>query len=479
MNFDSKKTSTLLTTERKNQRGAALVTAIFAILLATLIGFALHYSAYVSQAIAINDRDNTEALYLADAGISHATALISKVASSDFSKILAAGANPTPGTGDELSVPPIADLWSTSEAIPAGNKTSGGVTGIGAGGAGRYWVTVKNDAATGETETTDKNGILILTSTGVGRNGATATIEAIYYAKSVNLPAVLTNGKTKIAGSVRVQGDNGILHSNDTLRIDGAPCADQYFSTSTDIINPSKLKGTNCSGSGFNRFSQPLMEPPILNIRDDFYGKTTFTLGAIGTQAGKVYSGSGTLLADTSKTGNKWTNTDGSTWIWDSGKALWIQSGNKVTNGSYYSEGNIAITGNFGNPSTPARVSFIAEGFIYNQGKQNLAPSYQNYTLIAGTDIKLSGKFSETEIADLELEGFTYAHHQIDFSGTPTLRGSVVAANQGDTASPGGINLVPLDSGWMKISGNPTIISDTGVVFTFGSQILSWREVRY
>jgi Tfp pilus assembly protein PilX len=117
---------------KSNEQGAALITAIFAILLATLIGFALHYSAAVSQSIAINDRDNTEALYLADAGITHAIALISIVPSADFSKILIAGANTAPGTGDELSVPPTAELWSTAGSIPAGNKTSGGVTSFGA-----------------------------------------------------------------------------------------------------------------------------------------------------------------------------------------------------------------------------------------------------------------------------------------------------------------------------------------------------------
>lgn len=462
-----------------DEQGAALVIAIFSILIATLIGFALHYSAYVSQAIAINDRDNTEAFYLADAGIEHAIVLIKKVPSEDFSKILVAGTNTTPGTGDELSVPPTVGLWTTAAGIPAGSKTSGGMTGFGAGGAGRYWVTVKNDTATGETSTTDINGILVVTATGVGRNGSTVTIETNYYSKSINLPAVLINGKAKIAGSISVEGANGILHSNDTLRIDGAPCAEQYFSTSADIINPSKLKGSNCSGTGINRYSQPSIQTPILNVHDKFYGKTSFILGTTGTEAGKVYSGAGTLIADTNATGKKWTNTDGSIWLWDPTKMLWTQSGNKVTNGSYYSDGNIAVTGNFGTNAAPAQLSLFTEGYIYNQGKQYITPFYENYTLVAGTDIKLSGKFSETEIADLELEGFTYAHHQIDFSGTPTLRGSVVAANQGDTDSPGGLNLVPLDSGWIKMNGNPTIVSDSGVTFSFGSQIMSWREVRY
>jgi Tfp pilus assembly protein PilX len=466
--------------KRKNQEGAALVIAVFAILIATLIGFALHYSAYVSQAIAINDRNNTEALYLADAGVNHALILISKVPKADFSKILIAGANTTQGTGDELSVPPTTGLWTTAQSIPAGSKTSGGVTGIGAGGAGRYWVSVKNDTATGETATTDTNGILIVTSTGIGRDGATSTVEATVFSKTVSYPAVLINGKAKIAGSVSVEGTNGILHSNDTLRIDGAPCADQYFSTAADIINASKLKGSNCSGAGVNRYSQPVIEPPVYDVRNDFYGKTTYILGAIGAQAGKVYTGTGVLVANTTTTSNTWTNSDGSVWTWSPSIATWIQSGTKITSASYYSEGNIAITGNFGTKAAPAKVSFFAEGFIYNQGKQYLTPHYSGITLMAGTDILLRGKFT-ADADDLEAEGITYANHQIDFAGTPVLNGIVIAANRADTNSYGcNCNLVPLDSsGFMSINGNVTVISNGGNTIEQGASVVSWREVRY
>lgn len=477
MNLTAKKTTSSI--KQTREKGAALVTAIFAILLATLIGFALHYSAVVSQAIAINDRNNTEALYLADAGINHALALVNKVPKSDFSKILVAGANTAPNTGDELSVPPTTGLWTTAEGIPAGSKTSGGVTGIGASGTGRYWVTVKNDTATGETATTDSNGTLIITSTGVGRDGATATVEATVYSNTVSYPAVLINGKVKVAGSVKIEGTNGILHANDSLQIDGAPCADQYFSTSATIINPSKLKGANCSGAGVNRSGQPVIPPPLFDVRADFYGKTTYILGAIGSQAGKVYTGAGVLVADTNTTANKWTNTDGSVWMWSPTIATWIQTGIKLTSASYYSEGNIAITGNFGTNAAPAKVSFIAEGFIYNQGKQYMQPYYSGISLVAGTDIKLSGKFT-ADADDLEAEGLTYAHHQIDFAGTPTLTGMVIAANQADTNSFGcSCNLVPLESGWMKINGNPTIISDGGNTVNQAAKIVSWREVRY
>ena len=454
----------------KKENGAALVTAIFAILLATLIGTALHYMATISLTVSVNERDNTEAFYIAEAGIDHASALIGKVEKSKYSLILKAGANPAPNTGDELSVPPVSGLWSSSESIPAGNSTSGGVTNFGSGGAGRYWVSVKNDTATGETPTADSNGILIITSTGIGRNGATATIEVAVKGLTP-LPAVLINGKANISGSVRVAGNNGILHANDTLLVNGNPCADQYFSTSSNIVNPNKTKGSGCNGAGVIRTNQPVIEAPVYNIRSDFYGKTDYILD----KTGKVLTGTGTLITDTTKSGNKWISGT-AIWMWYPEMQAWVQSGTSILNASFYSEVNIAITGNFGSSANPARVTFIAEGCIYNQGKQYLAPKYQNFSLVAGTDLKISGKLTEVSVDDLEMDGITYARDQIDFSGNPTFRGNVIAANQSDGQSPGGFNLVPLDGGYMKISGNPTIIVNG--TSSGGVTSLSWREVR-
>jgi Tfp pilus assembly protein PilX len=462
----------------KSQEGMALISAIFVILITTVIGFALYYSAIISFTIAVNDRDNTEAFYIADAGINHAIALINKVPKSQYSAILTAGANSAPDTGDELSVPPSSGLWTTSESIPAGSATSGGVTSFGAGGGGRYWVSVRNDTATGETATTDSNGILIITSTGVGRDGASATIEVIIQSSPGSLPAVLINGKAKISGSVSVKGTNGILHTNDTLQLAGNPCADQYFSTSADFINPGNLKGAGCSGAGVNRFNQPIIAPPIYNIRNDFYGKTDYTLGAAGTRAGKIYNALGVLVADATLTGNKWT-VGSAQWVWYPSLGTWVQTGNSVLNASFYSEGNIGITGNFGSSLFPARVTFIAEGSIYNGGKQYLTPAYKNFTLVAGADLKISGKLTEVDVDDLELEGISYARDQIDFAGTPVINGTVIAANQSDADSPiCGCNFVPLESGYMNLRGNPTIISD-GTGSAIKVSILSWREVRY
>src|SRR5262245_2037456 len=120
-------TSTANKKNYEEQAGVALVSAIFVVLFAVLIGFALHQSTMISMKVATNERDNLEAFYVADAGINHAVKLLSEVPATQFSNVLTAGANPTPNTGDELSEPPTTGLWTTSESIPAGDTSTGGV----------------------------------------------------------------------------------------------------------------------------------------------------------------------------------------------------------------------------------------------------------------------------------------------------------------------------------------------------------------
>lgn len=455
----------------------ALVVAVFAILLATVIGVALYHSSTIGFTITLNERDNTEAFYLAEAGYNHAFTLLSKVRSNHFNAILTAG-DGIPGTGDELSVPPSSGLWTTAGNIPPGNKTGGGVTNFGANGAGRYWVSIRNDTAAGETPTRDYNRILYITSTGVGRDGSTATVEGSIIIDSAGFPALLVNSKLVLGGTVRIEGVNGSVHANDTITLDGTPCADVYFSSTGNIVNSSNARGANCTGAGVNRTNQPFIQPPVYDVRTDFRGKTDYLLGGRGTNAGKVFNRSGQVLFTSTKQNYVWTKGD-MVWEWNSKDQSWIQKGN-IEHASYYSEVNIQIKGNFGSSAIPAQATFIAEGYIYNKGKQYLTPAYQNISLLAGTDLRITGRLETdtTSEDDLEAEGIIYAHHQIDFAGSPTIRGNVIAANQADTDSPGGTNLVTLNSGAMVIRAAPRIISNQNPSPDNGITTLSWREVR-
>jgi len=103
-------------------------------------------------------------------------------------------------------------------------------------------------------------------------------------------------------------------------------------------------------------------------------------------------------------------------------------------------------------------------------------------TIITGRDLQLSG--NPSGVAN-SYYGLFYTRHQVEITGTPTIRGQVVALNEADTAWPtvapiaqvNPSNLVPLDAGFMKISGTPDIAYDgdglQGVTGRF------WRECRF
>jgi hypothetical protein len=311
----------------------------------------------------------------------------------------------------------------------------------------------------------------VVTSVGHGRDGATVTTEAVVVALSG--PGMLINGRLRINGNPILNGTGGAIHANGILDFDGSPCASQYFSSSSTIIDPTNSRGGNCIGAGVNRQNQPIIPPPLYNIRTAFYSNADYILGAIGTQTGKVYTGGGTLIHDANS--STW-KVGSSEWSWDPGGLRWVHGGNVIPQGTYYSEGNMTIGDNFGTPLTPATVTLIAEGYIDIAGNPYMRPDYQNYSLMAGTDLKISGN---PAAGSQNFNGIHYGGHQLAFSGNPAINGIVIAANLADTNSPGcGCNPVPLSSGFVEIGGNATITYNGGLIAA-GVTIPSRREVRY
>ena len=132
----------------------------------------------------------------------------------------------------------------------------------------------------------------------------------------------------------------------------------------------------------------------------------------------------------------------------------------------------------FGSAGSPVTATLIAEGYINISGNPFLRPEYQNYSLMAGTDLRISGN---PAAGSNNYQGIHYAHHQIGFTGNPGINGVVIGANQADTNSPGcGCNFIPLEpGGFTLINGNP-IITYNGVLLNSSSMtVISWREVRY
>ena len=454
--------------QRNSEQGAALITAIFALLLVTLLGVALTSIGETSRTVSHNDRENTEALYIAEAGLTHALKLMDAVPGSDYTSILQAG-NGTAGDGDELSTRP-------NGPIPAGGLLFGG-------GSYRVAVSDDNDETGGiaNNPNADTNKRVVITSIGLGRNGATATVEVIIGVTPA--PALLVEGQLRISGNPNIMGSGGAAHANGLLDIDGRPCAEQYISSAAGIVDGDKVgTGAGCDGNDSRPAQEKITVPnydPNAAANAGLRANADYVLG----DDGKVYDKSGAQIADAS--GGKWevpVGGDTMTWDWNSGNKEWTLGGDAVVEGTYYADGsNIKISGNAGSKAaSPPKVTLIAEGYIDISGTPNFVPhlTYNDVpvSMIAGTDLVISGNPVSGTFTS---QGLHYAAGQLKLSGNPDIFGQVMSADLNDNDSPGGKNPVDIKAGddFVVVSGNPTITYTVGE----GSGvpgILSWREVR-
>lgn len=466
------------------ENGAALIISILALLLATLLGIALVSVGLNSFEISSNGVQQTEAFYIADSGLTHATELINKVKKGNYSTILTTG-DGIANTGDELSAPPETGNWTTADNIPAGNNTAGGVTF----GTGRYYVTVRNDTAAGESATTDINGILIVTSTGVGRDGATATVEAVVKTVALDVPGLLSNGDAKFTSDLTVLGPFGIIQINGDIDIPGSgtgTCAEQEFQI---MGNPSVYSNINvgplCNvmptvGTTL-LFNQPRAIPPIIDIaklQSEYKPRADW----IFKDDGMVYPQTNGVERVLPLSGFELTTLGLDGWTYNNALMKWSHLANNILpDGNYYFLNTNARLTKGGAIVNPPKVTVFAEGHIALNNQISFEPYEPGFALISANDIIMSSKYS-----NLNNPGLFYAYGQIQFSNTTHVVGGMVAADfyrvdgtfGPDANDPGGTNLVLRAQGAMQVSGDTTIISSNfGTVI--GSTVVSWREVRY
>ncbi len=459
--------------KNSNQRGAAMIIAIFAILLVTVIGFALISTGMLSQNISTNSRQQTEAYYISEAGLTHAIKLVTDAGSSEFTNILQAG-DGTAYTGDELSTQPL-----ISTPIPA--------AGI-AFGKGRYFVYVSDDPAeTDGDPNTDSNGRIIITSVGHGSDGATVTTEAIVGDNApVSRIAILADGDIINTNNLFARGPGGAIHANGIFQTSSNVCVDNFVShtSSTSMNLPKITSGTLCTtpatvGSNVE-YSKPTITPEIYDIpelRSTFLPQADFIFKDDGTI---FLSGSSTAMTSTER-----TSAGFDAWSWNSGSKLWsYSSGTAIPNGTYYMEGSSIKISNGGDDTTPPKITLITEGSIEITNAPAFQPKLAGYALLAANDIKISSK-----IGVLGNPGLVYAYGHMEITNQSTFYGWLQAANfrrsdgtnGADITDPGGNNLVAVASkGTLRISNKttvntPTITGGSGT----GVTVMSRREVRY
>ena len=434
-----------------NQQGAALVISIFAILLVTIIGFALISNGMVSQSISKNSREQTEAYYIAEAGLAHAVGLFK-----------------TNG-----------NTFDVNTVIPASGN------GV-AFGTGSYTVQTQYDSTT---------NLRRITATGTGNNGAVATIEGSYQTGAPSSPAVLVNGNVSINSNLEVTGTNGIVHINGTLSLNGNMRAQKYFS-STSTITKSGVQSCpsgavtgappTCDAVADTRASQsaitiPDIQPSSFYSQADYFmvppnpGSMPTPLSAITPPTtATIYDKNGNILASNCQSANCWGN-----WSYNSTDGFTAVSGTTFPAGVYYAYKTSikARFASFGSSGSQLLVSFIADGHIkfddttgYFDAKATMGG--EKYFVVAGGDILID----DADLYNTDTNQIFYARNQFYLGDSDAhLYGKVRVLNSADT-SLFGTNLVSGQA--FQVMGPQPIVSNglsSGSNFTQ----VSWREVRY
>ena len=293
------------------ERGIVLVVAMLGLLMMTLLGLAITTMGIVSTDIATNEWENTETFYIADAGITHAKAIIfAQGSTSDATVFLQAG-NGVACDGDELSgapVGPITSIASGGHLFPPG---------------GRYEVRVCDDDESGlippdSDPNTDKNGRFRVISMGFGRNGSVSAVELIV--SSASAPALLAAGNLRLNGVPEFQGQSGWVHTNGQLELDSNPRAEHSFDSSGTVTSI----GTPETGPPpaypdippeLNSGQDPVKVPELQ--LSDLQPLADYNLG----NDGLIRDPATTVIGDA--TGGPWND-----WSWDPGGQRWVAGTN-------------------------------------------------------------------------------------------------------------------------------------------------------
>jgi hypothetical protein len=464
------------------ERGAALVFTILALGVLMVLGMGITSLGMVALKTSGNERETNEVLAVADAGISHAKRLVLWQEWGSFDQFLQSGDGDA-CNGDELAAAPLVAPSPPYTPLPGGYPANADDFIPAAGrafGAGQYVVQLCDDHATDINPETgildtnpnvDVNHRIRARSLGIGRNGASATIEIIIGASET--PAVIVNGDLEVKGNPTAAGAAGAIHANGDLTLTGNPCAQQYFSSVDSVQDGSNAEGgATCTNAEAD--TRPNSDPiniPMLSA-SMYKDSATYWLTSNGKIMHKPLSTwveinpipAGSLLAN-------WSAQMGGQ------NREWRANGD-VPPGTYYVEANVVINGNLG-AGGAIPLTILTEGFYKVTGNPTTTPHLTvpwrgPIAVIAGTDISLSASFSNPS------SGLYYARHQLDVAGSPVINGQLVALNEADTPYPVTSNQtnnpVRLTGGKMELTGSPTInYAGNGL---FAARMLSWRECR-
>ena len=429
----------------RREDGFALLSVLIALALLATVGVALTAFGTIEYQTALNHRSATRSLLLADAGATHALALIrGPLSGYQYSDILE-GSDGFFSTADDG----VLDGYSLNafDALPdTGMLMSDG----------RYFVSIVNDDGDPSGDPgVDTNHRLVAISRGMTSDGGSAEVRAVLVAFS--FPAIVANGDLAMPGVPSVLGACGSVHANGTITIDGSPTINGEVSASDTVL----LSGTITREDGSvvtPESDMPEIEVPEYNAleycdRADFVLKSGWLI-TVGPPRDSTFIGTGTVMG----------------WRWDSGTNEYSLSGNQALGGVYCVQGNVKVTGNAGSNGNPLAISIFATGSVDIGGNPKIepAPGSEDILILAEGDLDISGNASGSTPA---YAGMLYAGSQCRINGNPSIAGFLLCHDAPNP--PGSIELIDEN----KVNGNPDITYDCAGERQRTS-IASWSESR-
>jgi hypothetical protein len=425
----------------RSERGIALIVVL--LLMAVLSGLATGFAmnGKVESSMALNETYYAGTRAAAEAGINRATAAIRLV--KDIH--LLTGEDGVAGTADDGD---LGFLMTGASPYPLGDPTDS------------YSYTVQviddddpvffpglsadqldamcNDVPVPCTEdgngSTDKNNRLILRATGFGPSNTQVTVSRMILPEIIPIPGSMVNPAILVDGDVEVDGNigllsttgNGSIHSNGDMTISGNSATIQGDATASGelTVTSNNLEVEGEMGGGYSSINVPTKRAA------DYMAIADYKLLANGSVF-RVSTNS-TVCAAPCLTGwGGWTSTAPLL----GGERTWTVSGNTVTEGSFYIEGKVSISGSPKGPGNSAlAVSLLATSSISVTGNPQFKPDAsgnpEKVLFVTDGDLHLQG----TGLYDYtNVEGQIFVAEQIHTQGSWQFRGRIIVQNDTST----------------------------------------------
>jgi hypothetical protein len=390
----------------RERDGAALATALFALTAAALLTAGVHWMTRVDIRTTTNRESATRALTIAEAGVSHALAIMrDTLGELSYTQFLR-GPDGIGNTSDDgLLTGRTLSSGTAGNDIPAGGRGYAG---------GRYTVRIVDDPAEIDLNPmVDQNNKVVVQCAGFGPDGAKANLEVIV--GGITFPGFVFDGPLTISGTpVKTVGRCGGIHANGAINITGSITASGTVSSSSTVVG---LVVNEAGVPVVPAQNQPVVDIPPVDLpklcdgaryyfRSDgaVFDRTISSTVSIGNTTTEVVIGFSRFAAPPA-----------TEWKW---------AGAGDVDGSMCFDGNVTVAGEVGTAASPRRWSIYASGSVQISGKPAITSfDADSLLVISGGDVKIAGN----PVAGVDnYAGAIYAKHQCQISGNPVIDGNLV-----------------------------------------------------